>query len=106
MSDRLFDPINNPSTKDYKMIAGGGELEIEYEHHVVTTRSATYYVDLKCTIAYKYWSIDTESVDAEYKFMGSINYLPSDFEQLIRDYMIELPELKGIRINELKPVTK
>lgn len=105
MSDRLFDPINNPSRTNQEPLFGEGELEIEYTcGNYASVWEADTYIDLKCTIAYKYWSIDVESVDAEYSFVGSQNYLPSDFEQLIRDYLYELPELKGQRINQLTKI--
>lgn len=85
-------------------ISGEGEIEIEYLSAVILPYTDPMAVDLKCTIAYKFWSIDVESVDAEYKIIGSANYLPSDFEQLIKDYLHNMPELKGVRINQLKKI--
>lgn len=85
-------------------IAGEGELEIEYSGIVDILSSGIVSVDLKCTVAYRYWSIEVGGVDAEYSFVGSVNYLPSGFEQLIRDYLYELPELKGQRINQLNKI--
>lgn len=105
MSDRLFDPINNPSRTNQEPLFGEGELEIEYSYIELSPNGAVdISLDLKCTILYKFWSVDVESVDAEYKIIGSANYLPSDFEQLVKDYLHELPELKGIRVNQLTKI--
>ncbi len=82
-----------------------GEIEIEWTH-VVRDYFKNGLADLhmKATIYYRLWSVDTDSVDGEYKFIGSVNYLPSDFEQLIRDYLYELPEMKNQRINKLTKI--
>lgn len=85
-------------------IAGEGELEIEYTVIFNKWQHDRVDLDFKCTISYKYWSIDTYSVDIEWGIIGSANYLPSDFEQLIRDYLYELPELKGQGINQLTKI--
>lgn len=82
-------------------IAGEGELEIEYTIAINKWQPWESSLDITVTIFYKYWSVDVDGVDVEFKTIGSTNYLPSDFEQLVRDYLYEIPELKGIRINQL-----
>ena len=99
-----LNPTLQPETDYTGFINESGEIEIEYSHFVVATRSASHSVDLSVTISYNVTSIDKEGAEATYKIIGSSNYLPSDFDQLCKDYLHELPELKGIVIYKITRV--
>lgn len=79
-----------------------GVMEIEY---TICPDWIIGMVPLKVTILYRLWSIDSEGVELEYKIVGSSNYLPTDFPQLVKDSLYEHHnELKGLTIYNLKQI--
>jgi hypothetical protein len=100
-----LDPTLQPETDYTGFINESGELEIEYigqSHHPYGDGS--FPVDLSVTVSYKVWSIDTEGAECEYSIIGSSNYLPSDFDQLVIDYIKELEVMKNVSIYKITRV--
>lgn len=84
-----------------------GEIEIEYEYTVRDYfKNGLADLKMKATISYHLFEMGPEDVHCHYYFVGSTNYLPSNFEQLMKDYLGELPEMRGKSINKFKIVTK
>jgi hypothetical protein len=95
-----LDPTLQPETDYTGFINESGELEIEYQSWIHCAALA----DLSVTISYNVWSIDKEGVEVEYKFVGSQNYIPSDFEHLVKDYLWNMDFMKGQTICKITKV--
>jgi hypothetical protein len=97
-----LDPTLQPETDYTGFINESGEIEIEY---IGLIEGGLYKVDLSVTISYNVWSTtDKECAEATYKIIGSSNYLPSDFDQLVKDYIHEMPFMKGVMIYTINKV--
>jgi hypothetical protein len=99
-----LDPTHQSETDYTGFINESGELEIEYVLPANQLGSDASNLDLSVTISYNVTSIDKEGAGATYKIIGSANYLPSDFDQLCKDYISELPFMKGITIYKITKV--
>ena len=99
-----LDPKLQPETDYTGFINESGEIEIEYRGDVSPFKNIYHPIDLSVTISYNVTSIDKEGAGATYKIIGSANYLPSDFDQLCKDYISELPFMKGITIYKITKV--
>jgi hypothetical protein len=91
-----LDHTLHPETDYTGFINESGEIEIEYEVFDIG-----YVINLSVTISYNVTSIDKEGCEATYKIIGSSNYLPSDFDQLVKDYLHELPFMKNVTIYKI-----
>jgi hypothetical protein len=96
-----LDPTLQPETDYTSFINESGEIEIEYG---VTDLGGLVTIDLSVTISYNVTSIDKEGVEVEYKFVGSQNYIPSDFEQLVKDYIGNMDFMRGQSICKITKV--
>jgi hypothetical protein len=95
-----LDPTLQPETDYTGFINESGEIEIDYRADCPYPWG-TIPVYLSVTISYNVTSIDKEGVEVEYKFVGSQNYIPSDFEQLCKDYLYQFPVMRGQSIYKI-----